>query len=838
MLENEFSTIMLDSKAKDKDNPERTRWDFNDIVDFVKRHKGILSVHAGSKTQGIDDVIIHSLEVQQAILAEYADNVHIYEMGKRKDLDDYNSIAFPQIGKVKLMIICSDNHDPRAYTFKEKLWIKSDPTFEGLVQCLYTPTERIFLGKLPQKLDSAFKNKRIYIDSIVVKKNEAAKNTQDEWFDFELPINSVLTVIIGNKGSGKSALSDIIAHFCNSIANTDASFLNKDRFRKIDRKLADDYIGHINWLDGKTDEDISLGEIKRENAIETAQYLPQKYIEKVCNELGDEFQNEINKVIFSYFDLVTKGNSKSFDELIRNRTALIETEIHEVKDVLEVINAKIILVEDKMKPSYRKGLNDNLIKRKDDLARHISNSPVKVEKPEVSQNTEYVQKIKYYADQILDIQKQTTEKNSLIKDINAKVDTLTSMEVEINRVIKQISDMNSTLLCIDESFGINNLPLKIIYTSPEQKLRFRIEQLKSEGQVVLDEIRNLQQLLDKVSTEKDALIANSNSEEKAYQKYLLDLQEWETIKKNIQGTSDTENSILYYEQEINYIDNEIPQEYENLKTLRREKISDIFLLKIKIADEHKKIYDPIQKELDKLLAIDDDKIEFTVSLYVKNQNVSAQLLSHISRRYNGIFYGTVESQNTMNDLITGTDFNSNDSVVQFVEDVLQCIYDDYETASEKVKNRQEFYEFLTSLDYISAEYSLKMSGKGLKKLSAGQRGIVLLVFYLALSKNDIPIIIDQPEDNLDNQSVYQKLVKCIKEAKNKRQVIVVSHNPNIAVACDAEQIIYCQIEKLKNQITYESGSIENSYIREKVIDILEGTMPAFDLRSKKYLDSY
>lgn len=112
--------------------------------------------------------------------------------------------------------------------------------------------------------------------------------------------------------------------------------------------------------------------------------------------------------------------------------------------------------------------------------------------------------------------------------------------------------------------------------------------------------------------------------------------------------------------------------------------------------------------------------------------------------------------------------------------------------------------------------------------------LMLLIFYLALSKESKPIIIDQPEDNLDNQSVYSKLVPCICRAKQKRQVIIVTHNPNIAVACDAEQIIYCEKKADASQIRYESGAIENPAIRNHVVDVLEGTMPAFDLRRLKY----
>ena len=122
----------------------------------------------------------------------------------------------------------------------------------------------------------------------------------------------------------------------------------------------------------------------------------------------------------------------------------------------------------------------------------------------------------------------------------------------------------------------------------------------------------------------------------------------------------------------------------------------------------------------------------------------------------------------------------------------------------------------------------------LESLSPGQRGSVLLVFYLALSKDKKPLIIDQPEDNLDNQSIYNKLVPCVLEAKKHRQIFLVTHNPNLAVACDAEQIIYCTLNESNPKIRYDSGSIENPIIKQHIIDVLEGTEPAFVLRKNKY----
>ena len=98
------------------------------------------------------------------------------------------------------------------------------------------------------------------------------------------------------------------------------------------------------------------------------------------------------------------------------------------------------------------------------------------------------------------------------------------------------------------------------------------------------------------------------------------------------------------------------------------------------------------------------------------------------------------------------------------------------------------------------------------------------------------MIIDQPEENLDNESVYYILVHFIKKVKETRQIIIVTHNPNLAVVCDADQIIHMQIEKEnRNTIKFLSGAIENIQINKSIINILEGTLPAFDNRQSKYL---
>ena len=86
-----------------------------------------------------------------------------------------------------------------------------------------------------------------------------------------------------------------------------------------------------------------------------------------------------------------------------------------------------------------------------------------------------------------------------------------------------------------------------------------------------------------------------------------------------------------------------------------------------------------------------------------------------------------------------------------------------------------------------------------------------------------------------NQTVFKTLVPCIKDAKKRRQIIIVTHNPNLAVVCDAEQIVCAEIRKDHgNEVSYLTGAIEDPAINQKIVDILEGTRPAFDKRDDKY----
>jgi hypothetical protein len=151
---------------------------------------------------------------------------------------------------------------------------------------------------------------------------------------------------------------------------------------------------------------------------------------------------------------------------------------------------------------------------------------------------------------------------------------------------------------------------------------------------------------------------------------------------------------------------------------------------------------------------------------------------------------------------------------------------------------RRFAQWLYSTSHISIEYGIKYDGVDIQKLSPGTRGIVLILLYLALDDaDDRPLIIDQPEENLDPKSIYDELVPLFQAAKYKRQVIIVTHNANLVVNTDADQIIVAEVGTHTSSglppISYRSGGLEELSTRKNVCDILEGGEQAFLDRARR-----
>ncbi len=126
---------------------------------------------------------------------------------------------------------------------------------------------------------------------------------------------------------------------------------------------------------------------------------------------------------------------------------------------------------------------------------------------------------------------------------------------------------------------------------------------------------------------------------------------------------------------------------------------------------------------------------------------------------------------------------------------------------------------------------IQYNGKSLDKHSLGQRASALILFLLAQKENDV-LIIDQPEDDLDNQTIYDEVIKELKKIKGNMQFLFATHNANIPVLGDSEKVVSCSYDETK--ITVHSGSIDNHQTQRFIVDIMEGGDEAFSRRKNIY----
>ena len=159
-------------------------------------------------------------------------------------------------------------------------------------------------------------------------------------------------------------------------------------------------------------------------------------------------------------------------------------------------------------------------------------------------------------------------------------------------------------------------------------------------------------------------------------------------------------------------------------------------------------------------------------------------------------------------------------------------------------------------DWYNIDYVVRMDNDDIQDMSPGKKALVLLRLLISLAESRCPILIDQPEDDLDNRSIFDELIRFIKEKKVDRQIITVTHNANIVLGGDAELVIVANQDgrnapNRQYHFEYRGGSIENNSpvyddgeivpgilnskgIQEHICEILEGGEQAFALRQHKY----
>ncbi len=744
-LTEKFRVIMLDQKAKARESDDTIYWDFNDIIEFANQNDGFVSLHTGSKTQGMDNVITNAMDVNMAIKTEIAKYSNFYEIGKIEDIETHNEKIFPKIG-FKPLVLCSDNHDPRDYKIKENLWVKSDPTFEGLKQLIYEPKERVAIQE--NKPDE--KKGYYAIDTVTL--NEAG------FWNQTIKLSENLNTIIGGRATGKSTL-------LSCIAQKGGTKVEKDFITKHSDNL------QIKWKDG---------EVSTQRDID---FFPQSYMYKIA--IDSKRRDLLIERIIEEYD--TEKYYKSYRNFLMSNKNKLSQGIRNLFN----LQSKIFEIKDRIK---EKGDKQGIEKEINKLREKIQNSKV-------------------------DISNEQHEKyNSITKIINEKENRIKTIDSDLDQ-IKHIASQE----IFNESF-------KYSFSSLSKKFRNNIisdfEKIKNDVKEKWQAQLKSREL--EIVKEKDNLMEDVKGEkEKDDYKSGLKLIENNKQYQELTERLKTEQTKL---SEINIIE-------EQLKT----KTSEHNTLELQIIKGHIEFKQQISI-LEHNLSLKSSGIEIKPNIFLKKNELKDFLTSRLNQQGK-------ERQDFINSISDNYQNNTEVQIKYFLDRAMNNSID-YKSGNS---NEEVTVELLSS-NWFGISFDVTYQNDEFVNMSPGKQAFVILKLLLEFSKKECPILIDQPEDSLDNRAIYNELVKYLIDKKKERQILLVTHNSNVVVSADAEQIIVANQHGEKNlnadgyKFQYVSGGLEFTKendndveftlyaqgIREHVCEVLEGGNEAFKKREQKY----
>ena len=433
-----------------------------------------------------------------------------------------------------------------------------------------------------------------------------------------------------------------------------------------------------------------------------------------------------------------------------------------------------------------------------------------------------------------------SEKNSELRKINQDI----GVKSDIVSVIKNLDDRISSLS--------NNSCISDDENKTYQNSLLQLEKIKTEILAYNQDLEILNKVYQSSNISvlrNDIFVGLSNKTKDKISKKISDsLDIHSTLKEEIDSIKKEVEKNIKEQEKLNKVLSDIKPKYEAQEELKKlnEKKVELKKQKEQIEKNEKIIAEnenSISSEVDKMIKLY-LQYEKTIKDTYKTTQIDNLEFSNIS--FEAVFskdnYVKVIEQNINKNKISGL----SDPSKKLVREEFNSILDDEQLKSVimDVLNNRFVYKassnsnakyFLSTLlenpfhvDYLS---SIKTKdGTTFDRMTGGQKAIVILELIFKLDTNNYPILIDQPEDDIDANGIATNVVEFLKRQKEHRQIFIASHNANLVVCSDSEEII---VAENNNGFQYMTGAIEDKDIRKSIIDILEGGDDALNLRMNK-----
>jgi ABC-type lipoprotein export system ATPase subunit len=756
---------------------------------------------------------------------------------------------------LKPCIHSSDAHD-YDHLFQpdggRQTWIKGDLTFRGLRQLLAEPENRVFIGELPPSLERIRTRPTRVLRRLQIHK-VAGSTLAEQWFDTDIELNPELVAIIGKKGSGKSALADALGLLGNTPRYDAFSFLSPRNFRNPQNGKAHHFEASLEWADAGHEGPRRLDRNPDGTGVEKIKYIPQSYLEEICTEVGagsaSRFYHELQQAIFSHVPDVERLGSATLDGLLASLGQEIERAVELTQDELRALNGRMVALEAQLEPEHRRGIEQQLAERERELAAHLEITPIEVVAPDQDATT--VEEAARVAGALATARADLAALETQLAALNEEDGSIARKEARATALIDRMGNLkhlvDNELVAAAPDFASVGVEAKDVVTfaidvAPLTSVANAIRLRRAEiARLLKPDVEGTPaRALADLGERTKRLQSELSEPQRLYQVYLAALHDWQTARAAIEGPAEVPGTIAFFHEQLNALDG-VPESLTTLKRRRRHLSLEIYRDKQRLRGHYQRYYGPVQDFLQNhpLAASEDFRLTFEAS--ITEEGFQDKFLALINQRRTGPFTGIEDGRTAIAGVLAHVNWASGLSVVRFAESLIASMGTSQgrriTLASQLLQgvSVQDLYDLVFGLGYLKPIYELRWDGRAVDELSPGERGDLLLIFYLLIDRDDIPLVLDQPEENLDNQTIVGTLVPCMRDAKKRRQVIMVTHNPNLAVVCDADQVVCAAIQRdAGNRVIYESGSIENPATNDRIVDILEGTRPAFDQRGARY----